>query len=51
MAGKGRGGGAGLGKGGSCVCPDCGHTMPHGQGLPCNQIQCPKCGTTMTRAG
>lgn len=55
--GMGRGGGRGrmggsraAGTGGVCVCPRCGEKMPHQTGQPCNQITCPKCGTTMTRA-
>ena len=62
--GSGRGGGAGRGRGGgpgqmggpkaagpdgNCVCPNCGHRMPHVVGQPCYQKQCPECGTQMTR--
>jgi len=39
----------GSGIGGNCICPNCGYTMPHSRLHPCNQIKCPKCGTTMTR--
>jgi hypothetical protein len=62
--GRGRGGGAGRGQGqgpgrmggskaagpgGNCVCPNCGHKVPHVAGQPCYQMQCPKCGARMTR--
>jgi len=55
--GQGRGGGgrgrmggplAG-GAGGTCLCPQCGHRQPHGRGVPCTQVKCPQCGTTMIR--
>lgn len=57
-AGKGRGMGGGrmggnrpgAGPGGQCVCPQCGATVPHQAGTPCYNINCPKCGTKMTRA-
>ena len=48
--GAGRGGGTGMGLGGDCVCPKCGKRLSHQRGTPCNQLQCPECGTTMTRA-
>ncbi len=49
--GRGRMGGskAGAGPGGLCVCPSCGATAPHQVGLPCYQIECPKCGASMVR--
>ncbi|MCP4632192.1 MAG: hypothetical protein GY855_04645 [candidate division Zixibacteria bacterium] len=47
--GKGRMGGTNLGPSGECVCPNCGHTVPHQRGNPCNQIKCSECGTIMTR--
>jgi hypothetical protein len=55
--GTGRGGGrgrmsgtkAGAGPGGDCVCPSCGTTAAHQVGLPCYQIECPKCGAPMVR--
>ena len=31
------------------VCPACGATVPHGTGVPCVQMNCPKCGAKMTR--
>jgi len=39
----------GSGPGGNCVCPSCGHTIPHSRLTPCNKRKCSKCGTTMTR--
>jgi len=48
-AGQGRRGGGGIGIGGNCVCPSCGATVPHQVGIPCNQINCPKCGNKMIR--
>ena len=51
QGGRGRMGGnrPGAGPGGYCVCPNCGHRVPHQVGTPCYQVQCPKCGTTMIR--
>jgi len=46
---RGRMGGFGTGPDGNCVCPSCGATTPHRQGQPCYEVQCPKCGTKMTR--
>jgi hypothetical protein len=60
--GQGRGGGRGQGQGpgrkggskaagpgGDCICPNCGHRVPHQVGQPCYEVKCPKCGATMTR--
>jgi hypothetical protein len=48
--GRGRMGGPfAAGPGGNCVCPKCGATVPHVVRQPCNQKDCPKCGTKMTR--
>ena len=47
--GKNDGDKAGAGEGGNCVCPKCGYVKSHVTGQPCNQLKCPKCGTTMTR--
>jgi hypothetical protein len=49
--GRGRMGGTrpGAGPSGECVCPQCGATIPHQVGVPCYQVQCPKCGTAMVR--
>jgi hypothetical protein len=50
-SGGGRGGGnkPGSGPGGNCVCPKCGHKVPHVAGQRCVDQNCPKCGTRMTR--
>jgi len=50
--GRGRGRMSGpfaAGPGGSCVCPNCGASITHVAGQPCNATSCPKCGTKMTR--
>jgi len=47
--GRGRMGGFAMGPGGNCVCPKCGKTVPHQQGLPCTEVKCPGCGAAMTR--
>ncbi len=48
--GRGRMGGPyAAGPGGNCVCPRCGHQVPHVAGQPCSQMGCPKCGTQMSR--
>jgi hypothetical protein len=43
------GGPEAAGPGGYCVCPACGHKVPHQAGQPCSSIKCPKCGVTMVR--
>ena len=48
-SGQGRMGGQGIGPGGNCLCPSCGTKTPHQQGVPCVQVNCPECGTTMVR--
>ena len=49
--GKGRMGGPfAAGAGGNCICPNCGTTVAHVAGQPCNAKSCPKCDTKMTRA-
>ena len=47
--GRGSGRGAGMGAGGQCICTNCGEKIPHGQGRPCYEEKCPKCGSPMTR--
>ena len=52
--GQGRGGGRmggplAAGPGGICVCPSCGRRETHQVGTPCNQTECPACGTLMVR--
>ena len=37
------------GPGGVCTCDKCGTTVNHVPGQPCNLINCPKCGASMTR--
>lgn len=33
----------------NCICPNCGTVVPKQPGIPCRQINCPKCGTQMMR--
>ncbi|MFO8018282.1 MAG: hypothetical protein R6U96_06570 [Promethearchaeia archaeon] len=48
--GRGRQGGPkAAGAGGECVCPQCGKIVEHQVGVPCNQQNCPECGTRMVR--
>lgn len=39
----------GAGSQGICICPACGHTEAHQQGLPCNHLKCAHCGAPMRR--
>ena len=48
--GRGRTAGKGCGQTGECMCPQCGTKAPHEAGVPCLQMKCPECGTTMVRA-
>jgi hypothetical protein len=47
--GRGRMGGMGAGADGKCICPSCGTVVDHKIGVPCYEINCPKCGAKMTR--
>ncbi len=48
--GRGRmGGPAKAGAGGTCLCPKCGHQVPHEVSVPCARKACPKCGAAMVR--
>lgn len=44
------GGNRAAGTGGTCRCPQCGHSEAHQRGVPCYNQQCPKCGTALVRA-
>ena len=47
--GRGLGGEKAFGPGGECVCPKCGNKIPHQRGVPCTSVNCPSCGSPMTR--
>jgi len=48
--GQGSGGGAaGQGPSGYCICPSCGIKVEHQPGIPCNSLQCSKCGAKLIR--
>lgn len=47
--GLGRKGRYAAGPEGICACPGCGYEQPHERGLPCPNINCPKCGKAMVR--
>ncbi len=32
-----------------CVCPNCNYKVKHKRGVPCSNLNCPECGTKMTR--
>lgn len=40
-----------MGAGGQCVCPKCEETIPHRDGVPCQDERCPSCGAKMLREG
>jgi hypothetical protein len=42
-------GGSAAGPGGFCVCPSCGEQVAHRVGVPCFEMNCPKCDTKMVR--
>ena len=37
------------GRGGFCICPQCGSRQQHERGIPCSQLRCPACQGAMTR--
>ena len=39
----------GAGPTGNCICPGCGAKAAHQAGVPCYDMNCPKCGTKMIR--
>ena len=41
--------GGGMGPVGNCICPKCGSTISHKQGIPCQDRKCLECGTKMLR--
>lgn len=47
--GRGQDGGLGLGPGGNCVCPVCGYKVAHRLGVPCYDMNCPRCHGVMSR--
>jgi hypothetical protein len=51
QGGRGQGAGSkpGSGPDGYCICPKCGHKLPHTAGQRCIDQACPKCGTKMMR--
>ena len=40
-----------MGRGGFCVCPKCGETLPHYRGVRCIEERCPICNAKMVREG
>jgi predicted DNA-binding protein (UPF0251 family) len=34
-----------------CICPKCGSTVAHQQGIPCRETRCPACNAVMLREG
>ena len=51
VGGGGAQGGGGMGAGGSCLCPKCGRSFPHRQGVPCLNEWCEDCGVALIREG
>lgn len=37
------------GPGGFCICPKCGSRVEHERGIPCMQVLCPQCSSSMIR--
>ena len=48
-SGRMRGIDPGIGPSGDCICPNCQAKISHQAGLPCSNLNCPKCGTKMVR--
>ena len=46
---RGGGMGGGMGSPETCICPACGYEVPHKPGVPCVEVKCEKCGTSMVR--
>lgn len=44
-----RGGRSSAGPGDFCICVGCGEKIPHPRGVPCNSLNCPKCGSRAVR--
>jgi Zn-finger nucleic acid-binding protein len=40
-----------MGAGGTCICPKCQATLPHRDGVRCQDERCPQCGGKMLREG
>lgn len=39
----------GQGPEGSCICPICNYSVPHEKGVPCSNMECPKCNVNLER--
>ncbi|MCI0506930.1 MAG: ferredoxin [Gammaproteobacteria bacterium] len=40
-----------MGAGSRCVCPKCGVSIAHRDGVPCQEERCPACGAKLLREG
>jgi len=40
-----------MGAGGRCICPKCDETIPHSDGVRCQDERCQSCGAKMLREG
>lgn len=40
---------SGKGPGGYCVCPKCGYKILHQRGIPCSNLKCPNCKSSLQR--
>ena len=47
--GSGKGDGFGFELDGNCICSICGFKVSHQLGIPCQEMNCPKCGGVMGR--